>query len=228
MPRLKKSLFLITLFILPTVFSLFFYYFVIRKPITERNTDIYIKLPYYGPRKLEGKDTVYFTLQKFEGLTQDSTLLNSEDPFLQNKLIAVSCLDALDADGSNRISSQFIRAQDKLKFLKIFRIISLCNYNDKNLTALKNYNAKVHVDPKVWNFIAMDSVRYNNYFDQNFLEIAKTTNSIKNKIFLIDKNLNIRGVYDGVSIVDVNRMMDEVRVLIAEYRNKTEKQQFVK
>ena len=228
MPKIKKTLFLSTLFILPALFSLLFYYFVIRKPILEGNTKIYLKLPYYGSKKLVGTDTTFLKIQNFEGLTQDSVLLNNEDVFLKNKLIVISCLDSLNTDGSNRISSQFIRTQDKLKFIKNFRIVSLCNYNYKSLVELRNYNNKVHVNSTVWNFITMDSVRYNNYFNQNFLEAASATKSSKNKIFLIDKNLCIRGVYDGVSIVEVNRMMDEVRVLYAEYTREMETQQFKK
>jgi protein SCO1/2 len=41
------------------------------------------------------------------------------------------------------------------------------------------------------------------------------------KIILLDKQRRIRGYYDGTSTAEINRLIDEVRVLLTEYpRNK--------
>ncbi|MBC7411880.1 MAG: hypothetical protein H7331_05435, partial [Bacteroidia bacterium] len=53
--NLKRSLFLITMFIVPALLSFLFYYYVIRTPIVNRDASIFKSLPYYGPKTLDNK-----------------------------------------------------------------------------------------------------------------------------------------------------------------------------
>jgi protein SCO1/2 len=36
---------------------------------------------------------------------------------------------------------------------------------------------------------------------------------------LIDRNRHIRGIYEGTSLKDVKRLIDEIKVLVAEYNS---------
>ena len=38
-------------------------------------------------------------------------------------------------------------------------------------------------------------------------------------ILLIDRNRHIRGIYEGTSLKDVKRLIDEIKVLVAEYNS---------
>ena len=55
---------------------------------------------------------------------------------------------------------------------------------------------------------------------QNGLSIQMLDDKIEHQsnIYLIDKSRHIRGIYDGQSTEEINRLMDEVKVLDAEYR----------
>jgi hypothetical protein len=85
----------------------------------------------------------------------------------------------------------------------------------KNLIA---FAEKVHAEAKIWQIVAGNQQELLSIFDQNTLFSNKPSSfSNEMELLLIDRNNKIRGHYDGGNLKEVNRLIDEVVVLAAEY-----------
>ena len=62
-----------------------------------------------------------------------------------------------------------------------------------------------------------------NGFLVNALQVNKDDFIYSDKLILIDQDKHIRGYYTGASTVDVNRLNDEIKVLVAEELRRSEK-----
>ena len=87
---------------------------------------------------------------------------------------------------------------------------------------------KNHADNKKWNFVTgnkreiYDMAR-NGYFVTAMKGDGGPEDFIHSETFiLVDKEKHIRGIYDGTNAKDVNRLIDEIHVLLAEYFVKRE------
>jgi protein SCO1/2 len=128
------------------------------------------------------------------------------------------------------MAANLIIAQKKLNHLKRdFGILSI-TVNPENDTPekLKEYAKMVHAEPEIWNFLTgnKDSI-YKLALNGFLINAMEDTSKVipdfihSEKIILLDKQRRIRGYYDGTSTAEINRLIDEVRVLLTEYpRNK--------
>lgn len=196
-----------------------FYYFAIRKPLTQGRTNIFIKLPHYGPAHLaENKiDSVFYKIPNFNFVNQ---LGNEVSPSaLKNKIYIIGVTN-YNGQNADQLAAQLYRVQDKLSYLKKdFQIITVLNQIAADtITNLSLYAEKVHADKRIWNLVAGKEQEILNVFKQNQL-FTETPVSFEQstELLLIDRNNHIRGHYMGSNLKEVNRMIDEVVVLAAEY-----------
>lgn len=84
---------------------------------------------------------------------------------------------------------------------------------------LKGYADKLKSTAK-WYFLTGDTATINNLARKGFMLNAVHTPDnqmiLDDKLVLIDQDKRIRGYYSGTSITDMNRLNDEIKVLIAE------------
>jgi protein SCO1/2 len=86
------------------------------------------------------------------------------------------------------------------------------------LKNLKSFAEKVHAENKIWQIVSGSEQELLTIFNQNSL-FNNTPSSFTNdmELLLIDRKNQIRGHYNGGNLKEVNRLIDEVVVLAAEY-----------
>ena len=213
----NKKIFFFSIFLIPSLLCLGFYYFAIRKPLTQGRKNIFVKLPHYGPAQFNGKDTTFYIKPNFKFVNQINEEIGSAN--LKNKILVIG-VAKFNSSQANQMAAQLYRAQDKLSYLKKdFKIVTVLNEIPADtLNNLKAFAEKVHAESKVWQIVAGPQQELLTLFNQNTL-FTNTPTSFSNnmELLLIDRNNQIRGHYNGGNLKEVNRMIDEVVVLAAEY-----------
>ena len=125
-------------------------------------------------------------------------------------VIPTSCLPTCSTS-CPKIAAQFFRMQKKVNYIKSFTVVSHTVYPEKETPeVLSQYARLVHADPNYCNFFTgnrkdLETVARDGYE----LNIDSTVGLVhQSSLYLVDKNKHIRGIYDGTSTTDVNRLID--------------------
>jgi len=215
----NKKIFFFSIFLIPSLLCLGFYYFAIRKPLSQGRRNIFIKLPHYGPAQANanGKDSVFYTLPEFS--FHNHLKKEYSTNALKNKIYIIAVVNASSKE-ADQLAAQLYRVQDKLNYLKKdFQIITvLKNTGIDTLKVLSDFSEKVHTDARIWNLVAGPDQELLNIFEQNTIFSNHPISFEKSaELLLIDRKNQIRGHYPGGNLKEVNRLIDEVVVLAAEY-----------
>lgn len=194
MKNKKLILFLIILF--PSVFWL----------ILEMSTINSQKLPHFGPKGLNGKDSVYYQVNPSfynEGI---KTMLNLDT--LKYPIFAVSFIKPDYKQDNFRMAGLTEYAQYKREKIKEipFIIVTPCDsvtcFNEFKKLEQDNAN----IANLFWERSSFDSL--------NALYFKEKPTHIDYSFFaLIDKQRNIRGYYDGRYVSEIKRLIEEYQHL---------------
>jgi protein SCO1/2 len=219
-----RRVFLLMLFLVPSVLCLAFYYFAIRKPLTT-GKPIFKKLAHYGPSYLanNGVDSVFHKIPEFNFINQDGNEVSSKT--LKGKFFAVNFFFTSCQTICPKMATQLFRVQDKLHYMrKDFQLIShTVNPEYDTPEILKKYAASVHADLSIWNFVTGSKKELYEMARKGYLVNADEGNGEPDDfvhselVVLVDKEGCLRGFYDGTSLKDMDRLVDEAIVLAAEY-----------
>lgn len=100
---------------------------------------------------------------------------------------------------------------------------------EKEVTALRK-ELEALADTKKWNFVFLDKNRIQTFFYSLKTDISLDENKATSHVFIIDKDLNLRGRTDdedeqtkygfnSSSVAELNnKMVDDVKIILAEYR----------
>jgi len=90
---------------------------------------------------------------------------------------------------------------------------------------LRQFSERVQATPGRWQFLTGEkdsiySIAYKGYL-ANAMEDSLAPGGFLHSdlLFLIDRDKHIRGIYQGTSLTDVKRLIDEIKVLIAGYNS---------
>jgi protein SCO1/2 len=215
----------ITILVLVLVVPGFLYYL-----LTAHGKNRYKPLAVFGPKQVaktthkgnNGKDvadTIYHTLPDFNLADQNGRPVSLKT--LHNKIFVVNffytgcpTVCALMNRNVNVIDSFYTRNK-MVYFLSI-----TVNPKQDDVVALKKYAASFKDLSQKRLFLTGDTGTIYNLARKGFLVNALQTGPndfvYSDKLVLIDKDKRIRGYYDGASTVDVERLNDEIKVLIAD------------
>jgi len=218
----KKILILVILLAVPG----FLYYLLHEKGINH-----YHPLGFFGPKKvaktyqtIRGKiipDTIYHTIEDFKLINQKGDSIKF--PGDTGKITIVNffftrcpsfCKDM------NKEMARVVDAYQKNNFLRFFSISIDPEYD--NPAVLLNYAKTYNARPGKWNFLTGNKDLIYKLARQDFLvDAIKDTSAINNFIhspmfILIDTHKHIRGYYDSGSKDQVDKLIDEIKVLITE------------
>ena len=90
---------------------------------------------------------------------------------------------------------------------------------------LKEFANKIQADSGRWHFLTGDRKAIYDLAYQGFMVNVMQDPTApggflhSDMILLIDRNRHIRGIYEGTSLKDVKRLIDEIKVLVAEYNS---------
>ncbi len=168
-------------------------------------------------------DTLYHTIPNFELIDQTGKKFTQAD--LYDKIYVADFFFTTCPGICKDMAAQMVRVQDKFKSFQGFAIVSH-SVDPKNdtLNAIKEYARLVRADSSTWHICTgnRDEI-YALGIDQYKLpaqEDAKAPGGFLHSEYfvLVDKDKRIRGYYDGTKTTEVDKMMEDIKVLLAEYQ----------
>ena len=218
---LKKIIILVTILALPG----FLYYL-----LQEKGENRYKPLPVYGEKKLSGTfhkrfgkkipDTVFHTIRSFSLTNQ----LGKEVTFpLDTGTILIANFFFTRCPGfCDNMTREMARIADVYQKNKIIKLFSISVDPNEDVESLSRFAGKYGARPGKWELLKGSEKEVYQIAREEFLvdAIADTTDS-NNYIhspllILVDPQRRIRGFYDSGSKEQVNKLIDEVKVLITE------------
>ncbi|HEY0031484.1 MAG TPA: SCO family protein [Bacteroidia bacterium] len=185
----------------------------------------FIHLQYFGEKALaeNGKDTVYHTIAPFSFINQDGKTITDKN--YEGKIYVADYFFCTCKTICPKMTTELIRVQDKFKYTKgIVQILShTVDPENDSVPVLKAYANMVHADTETWNFVTGDkkqlyAMARNSYLLNALEGDGGPDDFIHSELFvLVDKEKHIRGIYDGTNIKKVNELIDDIKVLMAEY-----------
>jgi protein SCO1/2 len=191
----------------------------------------FIRLPYIGERELaaNGKDTIYHSVQPFSFINQDGKTITDKD--YDGKIYVADYFFTTCQTICPKMATELLRVQEKFAYTNgLVQILShTVNPENDSVPVLKSYSEMIHADNSMWNFVTGDKKQLYDMARYSYLVNAMEGNGgpddfIHSELFvLVDKEKHIRGIYDGTDIKAVNDLLDDIKVLIAEYAIKETK-----
>ncbi len=214
----------ITILVLVLVVPGFLYYLLM---VEGKNR--YHPLSIFGPKqvaktthKVKGKDipdTIYHSLPDFNLTDQDGKTVSLKA--FDGKIFIVGFFYTHCTNVCNQVNTNVEQLVSNYEKNKMVNFVSITVDPERDSgKVLKNYadNFKA-VSPK-WLFLTGDTSTIYTLarkgFLVNALQTAKDDFIYSDKLVLIDEEKRIRGYYTGASTDDVNRLNDEIKVLLSE------------
>ncbi|HEY9197481.1 MAG TPA: SCO family protein [Mucilaginibacter sp.] len=204
--------------------------------LTAKGKNRYKPLAFFGPKEVEktshkfhGKvipDTNYYRLPPFKLTDQDGkpfTQANLEGKIFVAGFFYTHCPTVCNTINKN--VSYLVGTYWKNKMV-YFLSITVDPERDTP-DVLKNYLQSFKPESNRWMFLSGDTSSVYNLARRGFLVDAVQTGKndfiYSDKLILVDQDKHIRGYYSGANTTEVNRLNDEIKVLIAEELRKRDK-----
>ncbi len=185
----------------------------------------FIHLQYYGEKEIaaNGKDTVYHTIAPFSFVNQDGKIITDKD--YEGKIYVADYFFTTCKTICPKMTTELIRVQNKFAYTNgLVQILShTVDPENDSVNVLKAYSEMVHADTKNWNFVTGDKKALYDMARNSYLLNATEGDGgpddfVHSELFiLVDKEKHIRGIYDGTDIKSVTNLMEDIKVLMAEY-----------
>jgi protein SCO1/2 len=218
----KKILILVTILAVPG----FLYYL-----LHEKGKNYYHPLAFYGPKQLAKTyhtyhwqiipDTVYHTVSDFKLVNQNGASVRFRSDTARISVVNFFFTRCPDfCRDMNKAMSRVVDAYQKNNFLHFFSISIDPVYDTP--AVLLEYSKSYHARAGKWDFLTGEKNLVYKLAKQDFLVNAvRDTSEVNNFIHspmlvLVDTHKHIRGYYDSGSKDQVDKLIDEIKVLIAE------------
>lgn len=216
-----KFINLFILLIAATVFVYAFFIYDKEKPISY--------LPVYGQKNYEtinGKtDTTLHTIQNFSFVNQDGDTVTEKD--FNGSVYVTDFFFTTCHTICPIMSTQMERIAEKFKGNMEVKFIShTVDPEIDTVEQLKRYAIKHNADTRQWMFVTGDKKDLYEIARKSYLLNAEQGDGgpddfIHTQNFaLVDKDKHIRGYYDGIDTTEMNQLMKDIDLLLAEYRYK--------
>lgn len=183
------------------------------------------KLPIFGERKVEGRDTLYHTIPAFRFVDQDSNVVSNET--FRNKIYVADFFFTSCRTICPIMKTQMLRVYDSIQDdADVLLLSHTIDPKYDTVALLHDFAERLGVKSDKWHFVTgnQDSiyrVAQTGYFATAMVDKSEPDGFIHSGAFLlIDKDRRIRGKYDGTKDDDVNRLLNDIRTLRKEYGEK--------
>lgn len=180
-------------------------------------------LEYYGPKKVVAKassiDTEYYQLPPFQFVDQLGDTFTNE--YYSDYIYVASFFFASSPDVSPLMNAKLATVYERMKEFSEVKFLSI-SVDPENDTpeVLKNYASQFNADPSIWKFAtgttAQAEAAVAGFLQPVLNDNDKTIHQYQ-QLILIDKAGHIRGVYDGLSDLDIKKIREEIKVLLYDY-----------
>ena len=182
----------------------------------------FFKLPIYGPKDaVSTGDTLYHTIPSFSFINQDGEAFGSND--LENKIYVVNFIFTTCPSICPLMTGQMYWLDKKLdnSAFKNVQFLSISvNPEHDTPQVLSTYALEKDLDLTRWNLLTGDKrAIYKLGADGFFLASREDVMAPggflhSEKVVLVDWKKQIRGFYDGTDANEMNRLKDEIKVLM--------------
>jgi protein SCO1/2 len=217
LPAAYKAIIILAILILPSVAYVYL----------STGKHHYKKLGIYGPKDdIDANgDTVYHVIPPFSFTNQEGESISDKD--LEGKIYVASYFFASCKGICPKINGELQRVQEKFKANRFVKIVSFTvDPEHDSVPVLAEYGRRNLVKPGKWHLLTGDKKEIYTLAKKGFLASAleqedKIPAFIHSEfLVLVDKEKHIRGMYDGTKPDEVKRLMDEIVVLLLEYKEK--------
>lgn len=186
-------------------------------------------LPIFGEKEYEAKngktDTIFHTIQNFSFINQDGKTVTEKDfegSVYVTDFFFTTChtICPIMSTQMERVASNF-KGNAEVKFLS-----HTVDPEIDTVDQLKAYAIKHNADVKQWMFVTGEKKALYEIARTSYLLDASEGNGgpddfIHTQNFaLIDKNKHIRGYYDGTDSAQMNQLIKDIDLLLAEHHYK--------
>ena len=207
MQRKKTTIFLLSFFILLAAVFMTYFYNVTRKPKT---------LPVLSP---EGHKVTAFSF-----INQDGQTITEKD--VKGKIFVVEYFFTTCKGICPKMNENMTKVYAAFKGNDDVKILShTVDPKKDTVGAMKAYSTRFDADPKQWMFLTGGKQELYNMARYSYLINAVDDTSKINiesdfihseKFILVDRYMQIRGIYDGTDMGSVNQLIGDVKELLKE------------
>ncbi|MFT6112147.1 MAG: protein SCO1/2 [Bacteroidia bacterium] len=186
----------------------------------------YHELPVYSSDELGIQ--VPYTIDSFSLIDQNGEIFTRDsigDKIFISNFFFASCPDVCPIiNGHMKIASQKLENSTDVLFISH----TVDPYND-SVAVLREYADMFEVDDNQWKFLTgKKSTIYHlarDSYKAVIQEVPDTNNFIHSeKIMLIDKDFQVRGIYNGLKITEVMELIKDARFLLKTYKDNQRKE----
>ncbi|ALI99957.1 SCO family protein [Rufibacter tibetensis] len=187
------------------------------------------QLPILGPREpqvttVDGKtqvDTLYHSIPDFTFVDQDSQLVTQKT--VENKIYVADFFFTSCPSICPKMKSQMLRVYEKYKDNPRVALLShSIDPTHDTVAVLRDYADRLGVKSKTWHFLTGDrdtilDMAQKHYFTSAMVDKAMPGGFEHSGAFLlVDEQRRLRGHYDGTNAQDIDKLLKDMDVLLAE------------
>lgn len=180
------------------------------------------RLPFLGNTIYEENDTIYHTIQDFELVDQDSSMVTNAT--VDGKIYVADFFFTSCPTICPKMKAQMLRVYERFEDNDQVAILShTIDPTYDTVALLKDFADRLGVDSKKWKFLTGEQDYIYDLAESSYMSIAdQDVNAPGGYIhsgafLLVDKERHVRGVYDGTVAEQVDVMMNDIEKLLKEY-----------
>jgi len=189
------------------------------------------KLPIYSPSMVSDElfeeelryVKKYHRISDFSLLNQNGNNVTQED--YKNKIYVADFFFTTCPDICPIMTGNMLYLQENLKDTNVMLASFSVTPKIDTVEVLKEYSTLKGVDDSRWNLMTGDKKQIYDLARKSYL-VAKAIPDGKNhgmihteNFVLVDRDKRIRGYYDGTNIEDMDKLLDDIQILIKSYEN---------
>ena len=189
------------------------------------------KLPIYSPSMVSDELVEedlryvkkYHRISDFSLLNQNGNNVTQED--YKNKIYVADFFFTTCPDICPIMTGNMLYLQENLKDTNVMLASFSVTPKIDTVEVLKEYSTLKGVDDSRWNLMTGDKKQIYDLARKSYL-VAKAIPDGKNhgmihteNFVLVDRDKRIRGYYDGTNIEEMNKLLDDIQILIKSYEN---------
>ncbi len=180
------------------------------------------KLPIYGERDNDEKgDTIYHTVGNFALKNQEGEIYSHND--LEGKIYAADFFFTYCPSICPKMTTNMKKFANAFKNHDEVRIVSFTVDPERDtVEKIKKYADKNGIDSKQWNLLTGDKETIYELGVYGYLLSAQEDALApggflhSGQFILVDKEKRIRGIYEGTNAKEMDRMIEEAKILLNE------------
>ncbi|MES2382852.1 MAG: SCO family protein [Bacteroidota bacterium] len=187
------------------------------------------KLPILGNRAIDIKmvdghevvDTVYQTVPNFSFVNQDGKTITQD--LVKNKIYVADFFFVTCPTICPRMKKNLLTVYNKYKSNNELLLLShTIDPEHDSVAVLNDFAKRIGADSKQWHFLTGNREKIYELAEHGYYATAMADSTEpggyvhSGGLILVDKQRRVRGIYDGTSAPDTERLIDDIAILLHE------------